>query len=298
MFRKLIYLPVALAAAGGIPFVAMNKDLSKTVSNVVSNLTGGQAPAENTTTASFSTPALENSPSVQAILNSPEVKAIADAAKDATANVSSSTSPSPSPSLATGPTNPPSIPNAVPGSSGPAVNPFQNISDRLPFQAVTEVYDLREIFRFDITPNWIKSRWPRVSTGWTEDGLEGYRVALVTGTTPADIHGSLTYYFDDHHRVQRICFSGRSGDATRLVQLATQYHEFRSQPTHNAGLYIRKYRGNPTGALRLIHEAVIRAENQNSQLHVMFEINNTQGSFELSKRFQAILENDRLAGRW
>ena len=44
------------------------------------------------------------------------------------------------------------------------------------------VGDLAEVFRFDVTTDWILRRWPRVSTGLAEIQLQGYRVPLMTGS--------------------------------------------------------------------------------------------------------------------
>ena len=51
------------------------------------------------------------------------------------------------------------------------------------------VGDLAEVFRFDVTTDWILRRWPRVSTGLAQLQLQGYRVPLVTGTAQTDLAG-------------------------------------------------------------------------------------------------------------
>lgn len=160
------------------------------------------------------------------------------------------------------------------------------------------VADFRDVFRFDVTPNWVKSRWPRVSACVTEDGMEGFRVPLVTGTEVTDLHGSLTYYFDGTHQVQRIEFYGFTGDVSRLVDLMTNQFGMQAHPTHAAGLYTRDYHGRPVSALRVINASVVRADQPNQQLQVMIELNSNQGRYQMSQRFQRILEADRLAGRW
>jgi len=54
------------------------------------------------------------------------------------------------------------------------------------------VADFGEIVRFDISPTWVTSRWPRVTTVTAEAGMEGLRVPIVTGTNTDDLAGSLT----------------------------------------------------------------------------------------------------------
>lgn len=83
---------------------------------------------------------------------------------------------------------------------------------------------LAEVLRFDVSPGWIMARWPRVSTALAYLELHGYRVPLVTGTTPGDLAGSLTYYFNAQQQVQRIVFHGTTGDVRNVVTLlVTQY---------------------------------------------------------------------------
>lgn len=152
--------------------------------------------------------------------------------------------------------------------------------------------DYREVFRFDVTPNWVKASWPRVSTGWTEDQLEGYRVPLVTGTRVNDLTGSLTFFFDAEHRVQRLRFVGNTGDASRLVELVTRYFDMELEPTRLAGLYTHRYLGKPVSVLRIAHDSVLRADRPNLQLSIVLEINNPRGSYKLSDAVGELLATD------
>jgi hypothetical protein len=74
--------------------------------------------------------------------------------------------------------------------------------------------------------------------------LQGYRVPLVTGTrrpgdelggsviNDDDLAGSLTYYFDSQHKLQKIVFDGVTGNAERLIRdVATPYGLERTQTT-------------------------------------------------------------------
>ena len=152
---------------------------------------------------------------------------------------------------------------------------------------------LSEVIRFDVYPNWVKSRWKRVSTSATDYGLHGLRVPLVTGVNPADLHGSLTYYFDANQHVQRIGFRGWTGDATRLVDLLIKQYDFKAQQTHMSGLYLAKSWRKVTGALLLQHPTIIRADTPNKQVAVSFEINKPDGPFILSHEFASTLPNTR-----
>jgi len=156
----------------------------------------------------------------------------------------------------------------------------------LEFMPVT---NFEEIFRFDVTPTWVKSRWKRVSTSPDDFGLHGLRVALVTGTNSWDLHGSLTYYFDNTQRAQRITFRGWAGDANKLTNLLTQRFGFRAQPTHWAGFYLAESKRKPTGAILMQHPAVIYTENPVQQIAVVMEMNNPQSRFELSDEFRSLI---------
>ena len=91
--------------------------------------------------------------------------------------------------------------------------------------------DLATVFRFDISPSWVKNRWEYVSTSPGDVGLQGLRVGLVTGTNVSDLAGSLTYFFDAKQICQRITFRGWSGDSSKLVAMLSQNYDFeRSHP--------------------------------------------------------------------
>lgn len=153
---------------------------------------------------------------------------------------------------------------------------------------------LEEIFRFSIDANWIKQRWSRVSTTSGTNGLHGFRVALVTGTNPWDLHGSLTYFFDENQQVQRIAFRGWTGDASQLLDLLTRKYNFKSQPTHWAGYYVSKSWGRIKGGLLMQNPPVIQTDNLVEQVAVVLEMNN-YGKFSLSDEFELLIEGSRSA---
>lgn len=94
---------------------------------------------------------------------------------------------------------------------------------------------LAEVFRFDVNKEWVYQRWARKSTALAELGLYGIRVPLVTGTQLHDLAGSLTYYFSDYGRVEKISFSGRTGDTTQVVMLMVRRYGLAPQATPVAG---------------------------------------------------------------
>jgi len=120
---------------------------------------------------------------------------------------------------------------------------------------------LEQVFRFDLTPQWISSRWPRVSTVAGSDPEQlAMRVVLVTGTQPDDIAGSLTYYFDRHHQMQRITFTGLTREPRRLLAAVVGPYRLKSQPTTDAAYYIAGDPKNPTSEVIVRHMPVLVAE--------------------------------------
>jgi len=154
--------------------------------------------------------------------------------------------------------------------------------------------------RFDLAPNQVFSAWNRVTTVLSESQLEGLRVALVTGAAEDDVAGSLTYYFDKQHRVQRITFYGTSGDPSRFVQFITETFGFQSQPTLDAGLYVSQWNGQPTSALRVLHAPVVRAEESHARYSIQLEINRpyVPYQFKLTPPNEKQLRDGYHTGRW
>jgi len=125
--------------------------------------------------------------------------------------------------------------------------------------------NLVEVLNFDGTPDWVTARWPRVTTGLAQLGLEGYRVPLVTGTAPDDLAGSLTYYFGANRTVQFITFHGVTGDPRKIIAHVVQRYGFQPQRTDDPGLavYMAKWNGKPVSELRIQTARVLRADQPN-----------------------------------
>ena len=128
------------------------------------------------------------------------------------------------------------------------------------------VADLAEVFRFDVTPAWVTQRWPRVSTGLANLQLEGYRVALVSGTRPTDLAGALTYYFNSTHQVQQITFRGTTGDTSNLVRMLTSRYRLARKITNDPGTIVYEAvnpAGKATSMLRIRQAAVVKLDDPN-----------------------------------
>ena len=193
------------------------------------------------------------------------------------------------PSQMAGVVSPPATPIPqtliLPGdANGPDLNAVP-----LEFMPIT---NLGEVFRFDVSPNWVKQRWDRTSVTSGDVGLTGMRVSLVTGVNATDLFGSLTYFFDARQTVQKITFQGWAGNPAGLVNFMTSAYGFKNQPTSAAGLYIAQSRNRSTGALFMQHPKVIRNSNPTQQVAIMLEINNPNGPYQLSQDVAATVFNN------
>jgi hypothetical protein len=171
-------------------------------------------------------------------------------------------------------------------------------SDIDPLLGGPPVAHLGEVLRFDISPAWVTSRWPRVTTTLSETGMEGLRVPLVTGIQPDDLAGSLTYYFDHGQQVQRLTFEGYTGDDRRLLSLITQYYGLKAEPTLHAGMYVSRWNGTPSSVLRISRAPIVTHASPRSQLQVLLELNRPSANFGLSPATLRVLAADQHGGRW
>ena len=145
------------------------------------------------------------------------------------------------------------------GRSSSAPLPASTVSD-----AALPTPSMAEVLSFDVTADWIMQRWPRVSSGLAQIQLQGYRVPLVTGTSLADLAGSLTYYFNPQQQVQRITFRGTTGDPGALLALLANRYRFRRRLTNDPGLtlYETVNPSNQTMGTAKIRSAKVIKANQ------------------------------------
>jgi hypothetical protein len=146
-------------------------------------------------------------------------------------------------------------------------------ANQVPVEGYGTVH-LGEVINFNATPSWVMARWPRVTVGLAETELQGYRVALVSGTAQDDIAGSLTYYFDNEQRVSIIHFRGSTGDPRKLVALVMSQYEMLPQATGDPRLqlYQRKWNGKPVSELQIHTAVVLRADEPYSRFSLEMAI--------------------------
>lgn len=156
--------------------------------------------------------------------------------------------------------------SAAPGMVDPSNGP-----DSVPEQSPPPV-ELAEALRFDITPGWVMTRWPRVSAGLAELQLQGYRVPLVTGTAENDLAGALTYYFNPRQQVERITFRGTTGNAGKLIEFLVRQYRFGRRLTNDPRIIrfeVPGPRGEPRSWLEIRPAGVVKSSEPFRRLSVV-----------------------------
>lgn len=166
---------------------------------------------------------------------------VASNGPDAAKNYFHQVAPGSAPIAETPPPEAPRIPPAQVYDPAPRGPGYEIYPVSTPLEGNPSVM-LEEVFRFDITKEWVYERWARKSTALAELGMYGIRVPLVTGTQIHDLAGSLTYFFDASGQVQRISFKGQTGDTTRVVALAMQRYGLQPQATAIVGQQLFQYK--------------------------------------------------------
>ena len=160
------------------------------------------------------------------------------------------------------------------------------------------IHTLPEILRFDISPGWVLERFPRVTTVLADTRMDGLRVPLVTGTTPSDIAGTLTYSFDRYQRVQRLTVQGTTGDATRFMSELQQQYQMQQVPSLGGVLYLLSWNGNATSVVHIEPAAVIYADSPYARYNVLIELNQAGLEYGLSAAAQQLLDAGKKTQRW
>jgi hypothetical protein len=153
----------------------------------------------------------------------------------------------------------------------------------------------QQLFRFDVTPTWIVSNWPRVTTQLTDGELEGLRVTVVTGTGVQDLTGALTYYFDRQRRLQRILFSGYTGDPRPLVALLSQQYGLKLDPELGPWVFSARWNDSPTHVVYIQHVPIVDAGNPRQQVRLDVELNLPGAPHGLSSTSQRLIAQGKSA---
>lgn len=141
---------------------------------------------------------------------------------------------------------------------------------------------LPRIFRFDLTPNAVLATWPSVTTTVADLRWQGMRVPLATGAAEQDVAGSLTYYFDQEHRVRRITFHGQTGNPTALARVCRDYFEMQPEPSLSPMLLTRRWNGGLQSVLLVRPAAVLRSDQPHTRYEILLELNHPDNAVGLS----------------
>ena len=97
---------------------------------------------------------------------------------------------------------------------------------------------LANLLRFDYVPNDIVHRWPYVTAVNPELHVQAYRAPFYTGTTPEDLEGVVTYYFDARNNTTQIMIRAKTGDFRPLVAWLKTYFGFEYRATQSPVVYV------------------------------------------------------------
>ncbi|MCL2624541.1 MAG: hypothetical protein FWD31_12835 [Planctomycetaceae bacterium] len=97
---------------------------------------------------------------------------------------------------------------------------------------------LADLLRFDYVPNDIVQRWPYVTAVNPELHVQAYRAPFYTGTTPEDLEGVVTYYFDARNNTTQIMIRAKTGDFRPLVDWLETWYGFRYRETQSPVVYV------------------------------------------------------------
>ena len=169
-----------------------------------------------------------------------------------------------------------------PGPQGPGATLYQTVT---PLEGLPAM-SLNEVFNMNVSKEWVYQRWARKSTALSELGLFGIRVPLVTGTQLHDLAGSLTYYFSNGGRVERISFHGNTGDTTQLATLVSQQYGLQQQATPVAGeqLYQNRRKNQVFSELRTRPAPVLWASSPHDSFAVDLDLQRPDAKTPLPSR--------------
>ena len=97
---------------------------------------------------------------------------------------------------------------------------------------------LADLLRFDYVPNDIVQRWPYVTAVNPELHVQAYRAPFYTGTTPEDLEGVVTYFFDARNKTTQIMVRAKTGDFRPLVGWLETWYGFQYRETQSPVVYV------------------------------------------------------------
>jgi len=160
------------------------------------------------------------------------------------------------------------------------------------------IRDLRQFVRFDVTPGWVTSNFPRVSTVLANVQMDGLRVPVVTGTGSTDFAGTVDYYFDRVQQVRRIVLEGYCGDPAGLSATLLQFYGLQPEPSLGGHLYVSRWNNRVTSLSMFQPAPIMTANDPYSRFSVYIELNQPSAEYGLSEKSEQILQNSWQNLRW
>ena len=139
---------------------------------------------------------------------------------------------------------------------------------------VSVYHSLEDVLRFDVSPDWIVTRWPRVSAGLNAEGLQTYRVPLVTGLDEESLAGSLTYHFDGEEQLRKITFRGSTGRPQGLINYVAKKFNLTRMKSESANTFVygRNRSGRETGRMEVQPVSVLRQQDPLRRFQVTLDL--------------------------
>ena len=166
-------------------------------------------------------------------------------------------------------------------------------SPKRPVDVGPTITPIPEALRFDITPSFVSQRWSRVSNQLADLDWYGMRVPLVTGTQMQDLHGSISYFFDRNHRLQRIKLRGFTADSEPLVQFLISTYGLREYAAAEGRVYLAYQQDRPLSYMHIRNAGVLSSENRRTQQQVTVEINAPSKAASLSRESLRAIKQQR-----
>jgi hypothetical protein len=171
-------------------------------------------------------------------------------------------------------------------------------SESTPLMIAQPPIDLRQVIRFDISPDFVYRSFPRVSTVLSDLSLDGLRVPLVSGTSVYDVAGSLTYSFDINKSLRRIQFQGVTGDPGPLFELMTKHYRLTPERSLGGQLLTARWNNRVTSFIHIAPAPVVSSQQPNARFAFYMEINKPTDSYGLSHEASQMLMQAQAAKRF
>ena len=133
---------------------------------------------------------------------------------------------------------------------------------------------MSEAFRFNVTPAWVISRWPRVSSGMPDEHLHGSARGANYRHARRRRGWIVNDYFVPSQRCAKITFNGTTGDPRRLIALMTERFGFQGFTLGEPGVqrYEIRWNGKAHSEFTIRAASVVRSSSPLERFQVQLAI--------------------------